>query len=270
MAFTGDPYQILGVSRNASQEEIKRAYRKLALKYHPDRNKSPKAKEKFKKINAAYEILSDPKKRQQYDTFGHVGGNMNGFGNFGNIGGFGFEFDFRDPFEIFEQFFGFGSPFGRARQMPLAYAKVSLKEVLTGAEREVVIGGKKRKVKIPPGVEDGMRFRLDDFILEVEVEKDKRFKREGVDVVYTVNVPVTTMVLGGEVEVETIEGKKVRIKVPTGVKPGGMVRLKGYGLPYLDKPGIRGDMYVKFEVEWPKRLTKKQKQLWEDLRKEGM
>ncbi|NOY15025.1 MAG: DnaJ domain-containing protein [bacterium] len=268
MAFTEDPYQVLGVGRDASSAEIKKAYRRLALKYHPDKNKSPEAKEMFKKITAAYEILSDPEKRKRYDAFGHAG-SAGGFGDFG-AGGFNFDFDVGDPFEIFEQFFGFRSPFGQTKRVPRAFAKVSLKEVLQGTEREIAVGGKRRRVRIPPGVEDGMRFRFDDFMLEIEVMPDKRFVRRGADVVQTVKLPLTMMVLGGQIEVETLEDKKVKIKVPAGAKPGGMVRLRGYGLPYLDRPQVRGDMYVEFQIDMPEKLSRKQKKLFEELRKEGI
>jgi len=265
MAFKGDPYQVLGVGRDASPDQIKRAYRRLALKYHPDRNKSPKAKEKFKQINAAYEILSDPEKRRRYDAFGHAG--VEGAAGFG---GFGFEFDFSNPFDIFEQFFGFRSPFGAGHRVPVVQVTLDLKEVLSGKQQEVVVNGRKRLVRIPPGVEDGLRFRMDDFMLEVRVRPHPNYQREGVDLIHQLFVPLSTLVLGGQVEVKTLEGKKVKIKVPPLTQPGNMVRLRGYGLPYLNRPANRGDLYVRFNLQLPSKLTGQQKKLLEALKKAGL
>ncbi len=258
----------MGVSRQATLAEIKKAYRKLALKYHPDRNKSPEAQEKFKQINAAYEILSDDQKRRQYDTFGSTGSNS----GFNNFSGFDFSgFDFSDPFDIFNQFFsGFGNSFYRQQRLTRAVAKISLEEVLKGTKKRVVIGGKETRVEIPPGVDNGTTFQFKNFLLEIEVKKHPRFQRQGRDLIYSIIIPLSTAILGGQVEILLLEGKKVKIKIQPGTKTGSMVRLRGFGLPALGRPNLRGDLYVRFEIKMPVKLTNDQKKLIESLKKTGL
>lgn len=200
MTTTRDYYDILGVSKTASQEEIKKAYRKQALEWHPDRNKSAEAEKKFKEINEAYEILSDTEKRAAYDQFGHAAfeqGGMGAGGPFGGFGGFGGQqggtyrqgpftytyytsggepggvegFDFSDPFEIFEQFFGGASPFGRqTRQVSRYGLTITFDEAVHGCEKEVVIEGKRRMLKIPAGVDDGSRIKFRDFYVTLDIK----------------------------------------------------------------------------------------------------
>lgn len=274
MATKRDYYDILGVSKNASAAEIKKAYRKLALKQHPDRNKSSNANEKFKEINEAYEILSDFKKKQTYDQFGHAafdpryggagrgpftytyttqGGVPGGFSAQGGFGGFS------DPFEIFAQFFGGGSPFARASRIPRYGLSLSFMEAAKGCEKGVVIDGKKRKIKIPAGVDDGSSIRFGNFYVTIDVQSDKTFQRDGADVFVTQNISLTMALLGGTVEVPTIDGE-IKLKIRAGTQPGTMVRLRGRGIPRLRGFG-KGDQYVRLQVKIPQRLTRKQKEL---------
>lgn len=268
-----DYYDILGISRNASKEEIKKAYRKQALEWHPDRNKSSQAEAKFKEINEAYEILSDKEKRAAYDQFGQAafapGGTGAGGGPFTYTyttygGGVpeGFEFDFggfSDPFEIFEQFFGGASPFRQARRVPRYGLTLSFMEAAKGCDKEVIIDGKKRKIKIPAGVDDGTRVKFEDFYVTVDVKPDKIFQRDGVDVFINQEIPLTLAILGGTVEVPTIDGP-VRLRVRSGTQPGTMVRLRGRGIKHLHGYG-RGDQYVRLLVKIPSKLTQRQKEL---------
>lgn len=284
-----DYYEILGVSRNATQEEIKSAYRKQALKWHPDRNKSPEALERFKEINKAYEVLSDPKKREIYDQYGEAA--FRPGGGFGGTGGttytyregpftytyttsgegFPFDFDFggfSDPFEIFEQFFGFQSPFSRSRRQrrDLYEAVLTFDEAVKGTEKEIVIKGERKKIKIPAGVDDGTRIRFSDFDLRVRVKPHPYFKREGQDIYYEKEISYPMAVLGGVVEVPTIEGK-VKLKVRAGTKPNTILRLQGKGIPYPHS-SRRGDQYVVFKIKVPERVSPKAKKLLQDLEKE--
>lgn len=280
-----DYYDILGVSKNASKEEIKKAYRKLALEHHPDRNKSSDATEKFKEINEAYEVLSDPKKKQTYDQFGHAAfGPGTGPGGFGGFpggqtrtykqgpftytyttyggGGPGVRFDFggfSDPFEIFEQFFGGGRPFGQGRRIPRYGLTLSFMEAVQGCEKEVVIRGEKRNIKVPAGVDDGSRIRFGDFYITIDVRPDKTFQRDGADVFVNHQIPLKMAILGGTTEVPTIDGE-VKLKIRSGTQPGTMVRLRGRGIKKLRGYG-RGDQYVRLRVKVPQRLTRKQKEL---------
>lgn len=276
MADINDYYQILGVSKTASVEEIKKAYRKLALEYHPDRNKTKEAEQKFKEINKAYEVLADPEKRRQYDTIGHNAFEGGGpFGNqTGNYGPFtytyttsgGADFDFggfSDPFEIFEQFFGGASPFGRQARRPLYSLRVSFQEAVEGSEKEVVIDGKKQKIKIPPGVDNGSRIRFSDFDILFEVTSDARFQREGDDIISEQQISFPEAALGTELSVETVKGL-IKVKIPPGTQPGTLVRLAGQGMPRLRNTG-RGDHYLKIKVTVPKNLTGKQKELLKEF-----
>lgn len=281
MATNRDYYEILGVSKNATQQEIKSAYRRLALQWHPDRNKSPEAEKRFKEINEAYEVLSDPKKRQAYDQFGHAafGKGGAGFGpfgfdefqqgpfrvrftSFGGNGGFPFEgFDFSDPFEIFEQFFGTASPFGRYARQPHISLDIDFMEAYRGTEKEVVVNGQKRKVKIPPGVDDGSRIKFSDFFVTINVKPHPIFQRgDDDDIFVEVEVPLLTAIKGGEVEVSTPEGP-VKVRVKSGMQPGAMLRLSGRGMPRLHGRG-QGDLYVRFNIKIPdyKSLTKEQQE----------
>lgn len=285
-----DYYDILGVDRNATADEIKKSYRRQALEWHPDKHKNNKeaAERRFKEINEAYQVLSDPEKRRAYDQFGHSaftpGG---GFGRAGSPfgGGFGrqgpftytytsggsqgFEgFDFGDPFEIFEQFFGGASPFGARQRVPRYSVDVSFMDAVHGVEKEVSLEGKRRKIKIPAGVDDGTRIRFDDFILSINVKPHELFERDGADVYVRVNIPYSLAALGGEVEVPTVD-ELVRIKIRAGTKSGSMIRLRERGIKRLRGSG-RGDEYVRLIVDVPEKLTREQKRLVEELRDAGL
>jgi len=285
-----DYYDLLGVDKGASEAEVKRAYRKQALEWHPDRHKDNKeaAEKRFKEINEAYQILADPKKRQAYDQFGHQAF-VGGFGRQGT-GGFGGQqagrtgpftytyttsggqnpfggFDFGDPFEIFEQFFGGSGPFRQAH-VPRYSITVNFMDAVSGVEKEVEIGGKKRKIKIPPGVDDGSRIQFDDFMLSINVRPHEVFERDGADVYVKQLIPYSTVLLGGTIEVPTVEGK-VKIKVRAGTPFGTTVRLRGKGIPHLHGRGM-GDQYVRLVVDVPQGLSRSQKKLVQELKKVGL
>lgn len=275
-------YEVLGVSKSATAEEIKRAYRKLAVQYHPDKNKTKDAENKFKEINAAYEVLSDPEKRKMYDAYGSsafnggAGGPFGGFSNgpftytyssSGGQGGFDFG-GFADPFDIFEQFFGGASPFGSRK--PSYSLTIDFLEAVKGATKNVTIGGKAHNIKIPAGVNDSSRIRFDDFDIVIRVRPHAKFIREGNDIVTEEEIGMTTAVLGGVITVQTVLGE-VKIKIPEGTQPGALIRIKGKGVPYL-KSSQTGDHYVRIKVKIPTKLKGKQKELlvqFEDEFKNG-
>lgn len=281
-----DYYELLGISKNATDVEIKDAYRKQALKWHPDRNKSPEATEKFKEINKAFEVLADPKKKEVYDQYGAEafsakGGPASGWEKGGpftytytssgenpfegvDFGGFS------DPFEIFEQFFGFQSPFsrgGRRQQRRDVYElELTFDEAVHGVEKNTVIKGERKTIKIPAGVDGGTRIRFADFDIQVSVRPHPYFKREGQDIYYEKDVSYPLAVLGGTIEVPTIDGQ-IKLKVRPGTQPGNAVRLRGQGIPYPNS-SRRGDQYVIFRVKIPERISSKGKRLLEELEEE--
>jgi DnaJ-class molecular chaperone len=287
MASEKDYYQILGVGKTATAQEIKSAYRKLALEYHPDRNKTKEAGEKFKEVTKAYEVLSNDEKRKSYDQFGHAAFEQGGFGNAGggggpfggqrggqygpftytysnNGGGADFDFGgFSDPFDIFEQFFGGASPFGGRQRRPAYSLRVSFDEAVHGAEKQVNINGKSQKIKIPAGVDRGSRIRFGDYDVVIDVTPDPKFGREGYDIVSEKEISFPQAALGGEVSIPTIDGE-VKIRIPQGTQPETMIRLAGRGVKRVQGNG-RGDHYVKIKVTIPKKLSNKQKQLLEEF-----
>lgn len=295
MTTNKDYYELLGVSKGASGEEIKKAYRRQALQWHPDKNKSLEAESKFKEINEAYEVLSDKEKRGAYDQFGHAafqpgGGFGAGAGPFGGQTrnyqqgpfnytyttyggegmpeGMGFDFGgFSDPFEIFAQFFGGSSPFGgqtKSRQIPRYGISLTFMEAAKGCEKEVEIPkiGRKR-IKIPAGVDDGSRIRFSDFHLTIEVKPDKVFKRDDYDVYVERELSLTQAILGAIVSVPTIDGD-LNLRVRPGTQPNTRVRLKGRGIP-IPNSRRQGDQYVRLIVKLPERLTRRQKELLEEF-----
>ena len=219
-----DFYEVLGLKKGANKDEIKSAYRKMALEFHPDRNKEPGAEEKFKEINEAYEVLSNEQKKSAYDQFGHAAFDpSSGAGGFGghtysnqsgpftytwNSGGqqqnpFGsdtnFDFDgFSNPFDIFEQFFGggFGTSSGRRQRLPSYKIQLTFLEAANGVEKEVAINNLHKKIKIPAGVDDGQQIRFSEFILYIDVLPDKIFKRDGLDAYVTVALSLKQAILG--------------------------------------------------------------------------
>ena len=262
-----DYYKILGVNKDASQEEIKRAYRLLAQKYHPD--KAGGDEKKFKEINEAYQILSDDKKRTQYDQFGAdfssfaqgFGGQENPFANF----------DFGDPFDIFESFFGGGgSPFGarQRRSIPRYSIKIDFMEAVKGVEKTVDIGGEKRTIKIPAGIYEGARINFGDFTLSVNIKPDNLFERNEDDIYVNVAIPYSLATFGGEIEVPTIDGE-VKIRVRAGTQPGTTVRLRERGVSHLYGRG-KGDEYVKLNILVPEKLSREQRRVVENMQREGL
>jgi len=286
MADNQDLYSTLGLSKGSSDQEIKSAYRKKALQWHPDKHsgdKKKEAEEQFKKINQAYEILRDPQKRQMYDQYGSAafqqGGPRAGGDPFGGFSGrqgpftytytsgnvnFDDLFGGSDPFDIFEQFFGGASPDGRVRhRKPVYSVTLDFMDAVHGAEKEVSVEGKKRKIKIPAGVDDNMRIRFNDFDLLVQVRPDDKFKRQGQDIIVDQPVSFPTVALGGTVTVPTIDGN-FSLKIRAGTQPGTLVRLRGQGIPY-PRTNSRGDQYVRINVEVPQNLSRRQRELLEEL-----
>jgi molecular chaperone DnaJ len=361
MSEKRDYYKILGIDKNSSQDEIKKAYRKLVKKYHPDVNDADDAEEKFKEVQEAYEILSDESKRKAYDQYGHAGtagfGGSPGF----DYGGFnqGTPFDMGD---IFNTFFGGASNFDfgfgetRRREAPIKGSdvrykmKISFQEAVKGGsfklniERDIpcskcngtgsengktktcptckgsgrvqktqrtILGSismnticeecngmgkipeekcskcgglgteverKEEKIKIPAGAYDGMILRFKgggnagpsgtppgDLYIEIEVEPSKEFERRGNDVYSEMNIPIYTAVLGGKIDVSTPYGK-VALKIPKSTESGSIFRIKDEGMPILGNNDQRGDLYIKVNLDIPKRLSRKEKKLWEELK----
>jgi curved DNA-binding protein len=284
-----DYYKILGVDKNATQEEIKIAYRKLAVKYHPDKNSGNKsAEEKFKEITEANEVLSDPQKRSQYDKLGANWKNVNQsagqehrqrkyqYNNDGddyfNGGGFS---------DFFESFFGRGGSYDFGEQTGsrdlAGEIPISLHEAYHGTERIVTIGEDKIKVKIKPGSYDGLKLKVKgkgqksangkagDLYLTIHVEKEPGYEVTGRDIFMDAPLDLFTALLGGKQEVMTLSGK-VAVTIAEGTDNGKTVRLKGKGLPSYSGDSDAGDLYVKFTVQLPKNLNAAQKELIRKLK----
>lgn len=290
-----DYYETLGISKGASEQEIKTAYRRQALKWHPDRNKSAGANEKFKEVTKAFEVLSDPKKKEMYDQYGEDAFNRGGFGgtgaggggqysqqgpfnvytNFGgNEGGEGFEgFDFggfSDPFEIFEQFFGFQSPFsreGRRRQRRDIYEiTLAFEEAVQGVKKTIIVKGEEKTFQIPAGVDDKMTIRFSDFDLQVRVKPHPYFTRKGQDIYFEKDISYSLAVLGGVTEVPTINGT-IKLKIRPGTQSGTTVKLHDQGVPY-PQSNRKGDQYVIYKINTPSRVSGRAKELLRELEEE--
>lgn len=360
-----DYYEVLGIDKNASEDEIKKAYRKLAIKYHPDRNPDSKeAEEKFKEAAEAYDVLHDPQKRQQYDQFGFNAPGAGGFGGFGETGGFSMDDIFSMFGDVFGGHGGFGgfSGFGGegSRQRPQyrgsdlrLKVKLSLQEIATGVTKKfkvkkdvtcthchgsgaengsksetcptchgsgvvvktvrtmlgmmqtqtecptchgegsvikdkchqchgtgVVKGEEIVEIKIPAGVAEGMVVNVPgkgnagqrngisgNIQVYIEEEENDTFIRDGQDIVYNLLLDFPTATLGGEVEIPTLEGTRVRIKIDAGTQPGKTLRLRGKGLPAVQGYGSgKGDLVVHISVFVPKTLNREEKNMLESLR----
>ena len=304
-----DYYNILGASKSASTEEIKKAYRKLALKYHPDHNKGDKAAEaKFKDLSEAYAVLSDPEKKKQYDMFGAEGFQnrfsqediFKGF-DFGNIfSEFGFGGGGRSQ-NIFSQMFGgAGGPGQRhyrtggfrgqnqaMKGQDLLYElSLTLEELFETASKIISyqLDGRQEtvSVKIPAGIPAGRKLRLQgkgqagpyggpagDLYVKIRVLDHPVFRRENDDLYSKQIIRFSDAVLGTEIEVPTIDKKLLKLKIPPGTQNNARFRLKGYGLPHMKGQG-RGDAYAEISIEVPKKINKKQKAIVESLKKEGL
>ena len=290
-----DYYDILGVSKNATQDEIKKAFRKKARQYHPDVNKdNPKeAEAKFKEANEAYEVLSDETKKAQYDQFGHdafkqgggagAGGFQGGFGGFGGqAGGFG---------DIFGDIFGgmFGG--GRQQQGPQKGndlredIDISFEDAAFGCEKVINLSSgqgtpaQSLKVRVPAGIEDGKSIRLrgkggpgmnggeaGDLLLKIHVDEKPGYERKGMDVYTTISVPFTTAVFGGEAIVNTLKGS-VKCKIPAGIQSGSKIRLRGKGIVSMKDPSVHGDMYAAVQIQVPRNLSPEAKQKLREFEK---
>lgn len=291
MSTQKDYYEILGVSKNASDDEIKKAYRKLAFKYHPDKNPGDKeAEAKFKEATEANEVLSDKQKRARYDQFGHagVGGNSNNGG--GNpfsggsysFNGQNFNFDFGGDGnidDIFSTLFGFGG--GRTQRRRGADYRtvltVSFEESIFGTTKAVQVDGKEINLKIPAGIDDGQSIRLrghggpapdssgeaGDLLVQIRVRPHKTLTREGYIILSEQHISMIDAALGCEVEIETIDGK-ITMKVPAGTQSSTPFKLSGHGVPMRGEE--RGPHIVNIIVDTPTNLSKKQKELLEEFR----
>ena len=287
-----DFYALLGVSKSASADEIKKAYRKLAMQFHPDRSPGKESEDKFKDIGEAYAVLSDKEKRAEYDKLRDA--IASGYGRFPGGGrvhvqdfGFGEEFDVEDLLsQLFGRMGGFGDTVqgfrvGRGARMPMRGRDVetqltlSFDEAARGAERKIRVGGREVTVKIPAGVTDGARIRAraggerpaqggesGDLYVRVAVKPHQFFGRRGPDLTLTLPVTFTEAALGSDVKVPTLNGP-VTLKIPAGTSSGRTFRLRGRGIKRSD--GTASDLLATVQVAVPEKLNKKQKELVAEL-----
>ncbi|EAR15022.1 DnaJ C-terminal domain-containing protein [Robiginitalea biformata] len=303
-----DYYKVLGVDKKASESEIKKAYRKLARKYHPDLNPDDAGSEiKFKQVNEAHEVLSDPEKRKKYDKYGKdwqhaeefekarkARGSRSGpqsgepfggdpFGGYTYSGGD--PNDFSDFFEsMFGGFRGEGPSAGRGFRGPdlRAGLELDLRDVYETHQRTLTVGGKNIRITIPAGIEDGQTIRIrgyggkgrnggpdGDLYITFALRNSTPFRREGANLYRTVEIPLTTAVLGGTITVDTFDGKaKMNVKPLT--RNDTRVKLKGKGFPVYKKEGRFGDLVLTYQVSLPEKLTDRQRQLFEELKKTNL
>ncbi len=302
-----DYYKILGVSKTATDDDIKKAYRKLAMKYHPDHAKGDKAaEEKFKEISEAYAVLSDKEKRQQYDTFGSTGFQqrysqedifkdfdfeniLRGFG----LGGTGFSSRRKGGQNTRFSFEG-GAPFGNfsAQHTPIKGSDlvyelpITLQEVMTGASKQIRFqhGAQSENltVKIPKGMVTGKKLRIagkgepgpyggpaGDLYITTQIQEDQMFDVKGHDLHIKRSLKLSDALLGVTLAIPTVDGKQLSLKVPAGIKHKTKMRLSGNGLPHMNED-TRGDLYVQIDVQMPKHLNKEQKKLVEQLAESGL
>lgn len=304
MSAKKDYYDILGVSKTSSDSDIKQAYRKLAREHHPDMVKDgdkKKAEERFKEINEAYQILSDPQKRKMYDQFGHAG--MSGVGGGGGFGGQGgqwgpFSYSYSsngqngfgdvDPFDVFEEFFGFRG-FGGQRQprkgKNLYYEMyIPFVDAVKGTEKTIKVEGNEIKVRVPQGIRDGNEMRFSgkgmpgpngipngDLFITFRVEMPKNFERYDDNLLTAVEIDFVQATLGDVVEVLVVDPNsstgigKGNLKIPSGTQSGTNFRLKEKGMPKLGEKGF-GDLIIQVYVKIPTKLSKKQKELLEQFK----
>ena len=299
-----DYYKILGVDRNASEKEIKSAYRKLARKYHPDVNPGDKAaEEKFKEVSEAYEVLTDKEKRSKYDQFGQyweqAGAPGQGGPGAGWPGGGDFTFDFggfdqtgqrvdfggEGGFDLFEMLFGDkrGATQTRRRHAPPATGRdiesemeISLEDAFTGTKKSFAINGRRIEVTIPKGVRDGQKIRLTgqgeegpagrgNLYIKMKIRPHPIFERSDDDLKMEAAVDYITAALGGEITVPTLSGR-VTMKIPAGTSGGRTFRLPGQGMPKMKDSG-RGNLYVKAQIEIPQHISAKEREMLEEIKK---
>ena len=279
-----DYYEVLGLQKGASEEEIKKAFKTMARKYHPDLHPGDKeAEAKFKEVNEAYGVLSDADKRARYDQFGHAGVDPNFAGAGGGAGDFGGFGDMGDIFEsIFGGFGGFGggSGFSNRGNDLNAEVQITFDEAVFGCEKTITIQNPNQpgsrpqtlKVKIPAGIETGKSIRLagkgmpgtgggaaGDLLLKITVGEKPGWTRKGMDVYSDVEVPFTTAVFGGETLVHTLYGDVV-CKIKAGTRSGTKIRLRGKGIVSLKDPSLHGDQYAVVRIQVPDDLSPEAKQ----------
>jgi curved DNA-binding protein len=287
-----DYYETLGVERTANEAEIKKAYRKLARQYHPDINPGNKeAETRFKAINEAYEVLSDQEKRAKYDRFGRDWNRYQDGGTWSSGSGQPVNSDFSD---FFDTLFGAGGGRGGVRpnvefkmdgQDVEQQVTISLNEAFAGTQRTFQFhnpNGQPRNitVKIPPGSDNGTKVRVagegapgigggkrGDLYVVIKVSAHDTFERRGDDLYGRVALDIYTMMLGGEIRVPVISGGHVKLRVPEGSQNGQRMRLSGQGMPRLQTPEARGDLYITLDAQLPTGLSGRERELFEELRR---
>jgi len=299
-----DYYKILGVSKTATIDEIKKAFRQLALKYHPDTNPNNKAAEdKFKEINEAYEVLGDAEKRKKYDNLGsswnryrQTGGNSEDFdwsqwtsrrpqgrrktsdtfSNIGDIFGHGASDFFENIFGGFSKKTGFQQPPKRGEDIE-AELEISLEEAFRGTQKQFIVENQKIELNIKPGINDGQVLKISgkgkpgkaggtngDILIKIKITPHKRVQRDGNDLHLEVTIDLYKAILGGNSTLKTF-GDTVKLNIPPESQPGSIIKVKGQGMPIYGSPNQSGDLFIKLNIKLPKNLTQKEIELFQEL-----